>query len=81
MITKLGDRPALGPDDLRAITRRCLIAVGDRDAMVTLAETSAAARGLASGECLVLPGTPHPLEQVPMDPLLFHLRRFFTPEP
>ena len=80
MMTALGAKPALAPDDLRVITHRCLVAVGDRDAMVTLAETASAARELPAGECLVLPGTPHPLEQVPRDPLLFHLRRFLTSE-
>jgi hypothetical protein len=43
--------------------------VGDRDAIVTLEETAAAARSLPAGELAVLPNTAHPFEQVHL-PLL-----------
>ncbi|CAG0999759.1 3-oxoadipate enol-lactonase 2 [Burkholderiales bacterium] len=40
------------------------ILVGERDNMVSVAETRAAAICLPQAECRVLPDTPHPIEQV-----------------
>jgi pimeloyl-ACP methyl ester carboxylesterase len=73
MMRGLGAAQDLTADDLRAIPHRALIAVGDRDAMVSIAESS-----LPAGECLVLPATPHPFEHVNYDVLAYHARHFFS---
>jgi pimeloyl-ACP methyl ester carboxylesterase len=54
------------------ISQPTRLMVGDRDTVVTIDETAAAARRLSSGELCVLPGTPHPFEQVDI-PLLVTL--------
>ncbi len=80
MMLDLGANPALTKADLRSIPHRVLVAVGDRDAMVTVDETIGAARSLPAGECLVLPGTPHPFEQVDTELLAYHVRHFISKE-
>ena len=64
MMTHLGDNPDIGPNELAAIKQPVRLMLGDRDAMVTLAETQEAFKTLASGELAVLPRTPHPFELV-----------------
>lgn len=63
-ITSLGDRPVLGPDELSRIHHRVRVMVGDRDDTVSIEESATAFRQLAAGELMVLPRTPHPIEQV-----------------
>jgi pimeloyl-ACP methyl ester carboxylesterase len=60
----LGERPPLSPGNLARIHHRVRIMVGDRDATVSVEESAAAFRRLPSGELMVLPRTPHPIEQV-----------------
>jgi pimeloyl-ACP methyl ester carboxylesterase len=60
----LGANPVLDAASFARITARVRLMVGDRDTVVTVDETARGARALASGELAVLPGTPHPLEQV-----------------
>jgi pimeloyl-ACP methyl ester carboxylesterase len=62
--TSLGHRPVLGPAELARIHHRVRIMVGDRDASVSVEESATAYRQLPSGELMVLPRTPHPMEQV-----------------
>ena len=64
MMRHLGDNPDIGPNELSAIEQPVRLMLGDRDAMVTLAETQEAYKNLANGELAVLPRTPHPFEQV-----------------
>lgn len=78
MMLGLGASPGLSDDDFRAIPHPALIAVGDRDSMVSIDETVRTARALPEAECLVLPGTPHPLEQVDTGLLAFHIRQFLS---
>jgi pimeloyl-ACP methyl ester carboxylesterase len=63
-LISLGQQPPLGPAQLAAIQHRVRIMVGDRDATVSVEESAAAYRRLPSGELMVLPRTPHPMEQV-----------------
>lgn len=79
MMLGLGASPDLSEADFASIPHPALIAVGDRDALVPLDETARTARALPAGACLVLPGTPHPLEQADRELLTYHLRRFFSP--
>ncbi|MEP6621463.1 MAG: alpha/beta fold hydrolase [bacterium] len=60
----LGEHPLLGDDALSRIESRVRLMVGDRDTTVSMDETLHASRSVKHGECAVLPGTPHPLEQV-----------------
>lgn len=63
-ITSLGASPVLRAEQLARIHHRVRIMVGDRDRTVSVEESAAAYRELPSGELMVLPRTPHPMEQV-----------------
>lgn len=63
-ITELGTRAPLTEDALGRIHHRVRIMVGDRDSTVSVEESARAFRALPSGELMVLPRTPHPIEQV-----------------
>jgi pimeloyl-ACP methyl ester carboxylesterase len=78
MMRALGASPDLTADDFRSIPHRVLVAVGDRDTMVSADETTVTAGMLPAGEHLVLPGVPHPLEQVDHGLIAHHARNFFT---
>jgi hypothetical protein len=52
------------------------VMVGDRDAMVSVEESAAAARALPAGELAVLPRTPHPIEQVRLERLVGEIDDF-----
>jgi pimeloyl-ACP methyl ester carboxylesterase len=69
LMTELGANPVVQPEMLSRISQPVRLMVGDRDAIVTLEETAAAARSLPAGELAVLPNTAHPFEQVHL-PLL-----------
>jgi len=53
------------------------IAVGDRDATVTIDECVAAVRRIPNGELEVLPRTPHPFEKAPIERIAYSLAEFF----
>jgi pimeloyl-ACP methyl ester carboxylesterase len=59
----------LPDDDIRGISQRIRMSIGDRDKMVTLEETIRIYRLLERGELQVFPNTPHPLEKAPVDKL------------
>lgn len=63
-LTRLGEHAPLDEDALARIHHRVRIMVGDRDRDVSVEESAAAYRRLPSGELMVLPRTPHPIEQV-----------------
>jgi pimeloyl-ACP methyl ester carboxylesterase len=73
----LGANPPLDTAAFATITPRARLMVGDRDTVVTVDETARAARALPAGELAVLPGTPHPLEQVNMPLLASLITDFF----
>jgi pimeloyl-ACP methyl ester carboxylesterase len=64
MLTAMGQDNPLKPDDYKEIKANALIMLGDRDKMVTLEETAATYKALPAAQMAVLPGTPHPIEQV-----------------
>ena len=76
MMTTLGAQPAVDDAVLARITCPVRLMVGDRDAVVSIDETLAASRKLARGDVAVVPGTPHPFEQV-RAPLVAALTRDF----
>jgi pimeloyl-ACP methyl ester carboxylesterase len=73
LMTELGARPLVDEALLARITQPVRLMVGERDAVVSIAETEAAAKHLAAGECIVLPDTPHPIEQVQVTLLSSHM--------
>jgi pimeloyl-ACP methyl ester carboxylesterase len=72
LLTELGERPVLDASALERIEQPVRIAVGDRDATVSVEESARVSRALGKGELAVLPRTPHPFEQV-NHALLFEL--------
>jgi pimeloyl-ACP methyl ester carboxylesterase len=77
LIGHLGDHPLLTDSTLPGIAAPVRVIVGDRDNTVTVEESSAVARSLASGSLTVLPDTPHPIEQVDVEVLAPVLTEFF----
>lgn len=78
MLYLLGQDNLLKPADFSLIETPSLVLLGDRDKMVTLDETVAVFKSLKHGQLGVLPGTPHPLEQVNMQRLALELRQFIN---
>ncbi|MFL5575118.1 MAG: alpha/beta fold hydrolase [Gemmatimonadaceae bacterium] len=76
LLRALGERPLLTPDVLSRIAPPVRVMVGDRDATVSVEESAAVARALPKGELAVLPGTPHPLEQIGVERLARELTDF-----
>ena len=77
LLRDLGDRPVLTEDVLAAVEAPVSIIVGDKDNTVTVDECSVVSRALPSGSLVILPDTPHPIEQVDLAVLLPVLQKFF----
>jgi len=76
MLLGLGKQNNLTLADYASIQTPVQLLLGDRDKMVGLEETVAVYKQLPNGQLGVLPGTPHPIEQVDVALLAFHVRRF-----
>ncbi len=59
IVEDVATQPLLGPADLRRIDAPTLVAVGDRDPLVPVAQAHALARQVRSGHLLVLPDVGH----------------------
>ena len=77
LLRDLGSRPLITNEVLASIGQPVRIAVGDRDATVTIEECIAAVRHLPHGELEVVPRTPHPFEKVPVERVANSLSEFF----
>lgn len=77
-MTGLGAAPAVDDAMLARIQQPALLMVGDRDAVVSLDETTRAAKALRNGRLVVLPETPHPFEQVDARRVAGHLLDFLA---
>lgn len=69
-VVTLGTKLAWSPEVaelLGRIARPVRFMVGDRDALVSVEETEAAANQTPKGELVVLPNTPHPIEQIDVE--------------
>lgn len=77
MMVSLGSSPTLSLSDYATISTPSLLLLGDRDKMVSLDETVAVYKALPNAQLGILPGTAHPIEQVPVDLLCYHAIRFF----
>lgn len=76
LLMDLGDKPPLPPEAYPSISIPVLILLGDRDKMVSMEETMATFKSLPNARLGILPGTPHPIEQVDTDLLACHLQSF-----
>ena len=64
MLLQLGLNNTLQLEDYTKISTPCLLLLGDKDRMITVDETIAVQRALPHSEFKLLPGVPHPVEQV-----------------
>jgi pimeloyl-ACP methyl ester carboxylesterase len=78
MMLELGKSPVIQKHYLSEITISALLAVGDKDGMVSIEETLQAYRQLPNGQFLVLPNTQHPIERVNQEELAHQLRTYFS---
>jgi pimeloyl-ACP methyl ester carboxylesterase len=78
MMRHMGQHPTLGDEDFAAIACPVRVAVGDRDATVSVDEAARVARTLPAGELEVLPRTPHPIERASWDRLAMSVLEFVT---
>jgi pimeloyl-ACP methyl ester carboxylesterase len=64
------------PLKLNQLSNEAMISLGDRDKMVSLEETIAAYRAIPNAKLLIIPGTPHPIEQINIGILADEIKRF-----
>ena len=78
LMRALGARPPLTDSVLAAITKPVRIAVGDRDATVSVDESASVVRQLPQGELEVHPRTAHPFEKAPLDRIVRSIDEFLA---
>ena len=76
LMIALGNSNTLIAEDYAVIDIPVLLLLGDRDKMVSLEETATVYRSLPNAQLGILPGTPHPIEQVDPEGPAFHMARF-----
>jgi len=76
MLLELGNANTLQLHDYNHITHPVLLLLGDRDKMVSMDETVAVFKQFPYAQMAVLPGTPHPIEQVNVPVLVFFIQWF-----
>jgi pimeloyl-ACP methyl ester carboxylesterase len=77
MMRDLGNKPLLTLENLTQINHKVRIGIGDRDNTVGVDEALKIQQTLPNAELEVFPNTPHPLERVDQDKLLFSMKDFF----
>lgn len=78
LLAALGKNNALTGEMYKAISTPCLLMLGDRDKMVSLAETADVYKQLPNASLAVLPQTQHPVEKTDLGLLKFYIERFLT---
>jgi len=78
MLLELGKNNTLKDTDYTGIAARALLLLGDRDKMVSIDETLSVYKALPNAQMCMLPGTPHPIEQVDVQMLSYVIDRFMT---
>ncbi len=76
MLLVMGKDNPLKLTDYEHIEIPSLIMLGDRDKMITMQETVDVYNIMPNAQMAMLPKTPHPIEQVNLKALLFHLKQF-----
>lgn len=67
LLEKLGEKPLLTDGDFKEIKAKCLLTVGDRDALVSIQESNYAYKLIPNASFSVYPNTGHPIEKAPFD--------------
>lgn len=78
LLTGLGQHNWLRPEELSKVQTPVLLLSGDKDKMVPAEETLSVYRLLPSAQLGILPGTPHPIEQISIATLAFAIRSFMN---
>ena len=78
LILDLGANSVLEEADFKNIAAPILLAVGDKDVMVSLEETIAIYRFISNGQLLIFPNTTHPINRVDLESLFFQIKKFFS---
>ena len=78
MMTSMGKDNPLKLSDFPKIAQPVLVMRGDRDRMVTLQETLAVFEALPNAQLCILPGTPHPAEQVDVETIVVLAEKFLA---
>ena len=76
MLLEMGKDNTLKPDDYLSIQQPTLLMLGDRDKMVTLDETLEVYKNMPNAQLAILPNTPHPIEMVNTEKLVYELKAF-----
>ncbi len=77
MMLQLGAQPTFQDTIFQEIATPILLAVGDKDAMVSIEETTHVYRLLPNAQLLIVPDMAHPIERVNVDELAHQIRKFF----
>ena len=77
MMVALGKNPELKKEDFLQIKNEVLLAIGDRDNMVTKEETMEVYSFLSHGSFEILHDTPHPIEQVELKKIVSLAGEFY----
>lgn len=77
MMLTMGEQNPLSNEDFANIAQPVRLAVGDRDAMVSIEETLSVYRQLHNASFAVLPNIQHPIEKIVIDELALEVSRFF----
>ncbi len=76
LLQGLGKNNTLQLTDYANITTPVLLLLGDQDKMITIEETVAVFELLPHAQMGMLPGTPHPIEHVHVNTLVFFINNF-----
>jgi len=74
----LGKNQYLEPEKINTISQPVRVALGDRDIMVSLDETSNVFKALINAQLQVYPNTPHPFEKCDVVRLAADIKSFFN---
>jgi pimeloyl-ACP methyl ester carboxylesterase len=77
MIVQLGSNP-LEEKDFASIKQSVTIGVGEKDSMVSIAESNAVAELLPDGKRIIFPGMQHPFEKADLNQLSSVIKIFFN---
>ncbi len=80
MLQEMGKKNPLTEDDLTGIDIPVTIGMGDRDNIVIIEESIYSFRLLKKGRIMILPNTPHPIQNVDKDSLSREIIRFVSEE-
>jgi len=77
LLSDLGKAPRIKDDEWSDIDHKIRIHVGDRDETASIQQSMEVYKQLKKGEFVVLPNSPHPIEQADQDLLAASMNSFF----